>query len=137
MSEHRCVEMVMQKDGADCGVASLAMLLGKGYSDVRAMCQKNVGDIGMTNAQIHSAARKLGRKLKYHRGNKTFKLGIIKLERAVHDRPRTKEYHVAVFFYGVILNPADGLVWEPEALFAARRWKPIGIFVDVTPMEGA
>jgi hypothetical protein len=51
----------------------------------------------------------------------------------VHDKPRTKEYHVGVFFYGVILNPADGLIWEPEALFESRRWKPIGIFVDVTP----
>lgn len=133
MSEHLAIEMVMQKDMADCAVACLAMLFGRGYADVRAVCSKTVGTDGMTNRKIHTAARKLGRRLQYHRGQKEFKVGIIKLERTEHDRPRTKEYHVCVFFYGVILNPADGLTWEPGALFEARRWKPIGIFVDVTP----
>jgi hypothetical protein len=57
MSAHLAIEMVMQKSGTDCGAASLAMLFGRGYSDVRAVCNKNIEDVGMTNAHTVGRSR--------------------------------------------------------------------------------
>lgn len=130
MSERVTVDPVVQKDSGDCAVACLAMFLGVGYAEMRKRVHRNAGSEGMTDRQIINAARKFGCRLKFV-GAGDEALGILKLERAVEGKPRTMEYHVVMFMRGVIFNPADGLIWvDPDAFFKARRWRPLGVFVE-------
>lgn len=125
------VDPFPQKDGGDCAVAALAMYLGVGYQQVRAVCHKNVGTDGLTDRQILNTARKLKQPLRWtNDGDLSETIGILKVERPEHDNPKELEYHTVVLLKGVIYNPADGLIWtDIDAFFKARRWKPVGVFV--------
>lgn len=130
MSDRVTVDPIMQKDGGDCAVACLAMFLGVGYAEVRKVVHRKVGQDGLTDRQIINAAKKFGRTLRLV-GEWEDTIGILKVERPVHDAPKTIEYHVVMFINGVVYNPADGLIWESvEALKAHRRWSPVGVFIE-------
>ncbi len=117
------IEPVVMKDATDCGVAALAMLLNKPYVQVYQVAQTEAADVrkGLFNTDAIRIAAKLGVTLKAKRNpddlsEATGLLAVKKLKKRLE--------HFAVLFQGVLINPADGLIWNVEAYLARGQWKP-------------
>jgi ABC-type bacteriocin/lantibiotic exporters, contain an N-terminal double-glycine peptidase domain len=134
------IEPVNMKDSADCGVACLAMLLGKSYGAVCEALPKRrrnaiVGEEGLNLRQMKLLATKLGSRLRYIHTQTEFhadSVGILCLCRpADPSKPTGKtEGHYVVYAKETLYNPAEGLWWlDPETFLKTRRWEVEGILV--------
>ena len=126
MGSPAIIEPVMQKDIYDCGVASLAMLLGLPYSEVR----KAASDIykerlkeGLDTRSMIRIAKELGHVLKsvpYPNPDLEPQTGIL----GTYD-------HYVMLFEGVVYNPADGLLYDVDTYLASRkRVKPMRLLIS-------
>lgn len=131
------IEVVVQKDIADCGVAALAMLTGKSYGEVMAVVPARTrGDLskkGISVAQLRKYAKALGCPLRYVKdGDLSNVVGILDLQRYAEEGNPRKGYegHLAIVAKGVVINPNDGGIWtDIDAFFKTRRWAPLGVLV--------
>lgn len=129
------IEPCSQKDIADCGVAALAMLTGKGYAAVMDTIPKRwkVGSDGMSRRQMTTTAKRLACPIRFIKdGDLAGVVGILDLQRYAEESNPAAGYegHWAVVAKGVVINPADGMVWtDIDAFFKTRRWMPLGVYV--------
>lgn len=115
------IEPIFQKDGGDCGLAAVAMLLGKPYREVSEMALKvfrrPVHKEGMDNRQIKALCKKFGIDLCTTTLNRHMDLsddsGILAISK--------KNPHYAVLFEGVVVDPANSLLYTPESYLASHK----------------
>lgn len=107
--------------GNDCAIAALAMFTGRPYAEVAEVA---VGVAprafvrGMWCSEIQRAAKRLGITLKQaRRFNLEEDSGVLCV-----DHPDGA--HAVVLFHGLIINSADGQVWEPEAYLIKEKAQP-------------
>lgn len=111
------------------------MLSGKSYGEVAAVIpqRSKVGSVGMSVPQLRKYAKALGVRLRYVKdGDLSNVVGILDLQRYAEEGNPRKGYegHYAIVAKGVVINPADGMVWtDIDAFFKTRRWAPLGVLV--------
>jgi hypothetical protein len=135
----RTIELVMQRNGADCGPACLAMLLNVPYATVVEALPKRgraraLRDEGYSTMQLARAATRLGRKTRYINQGEVFEtVGILSLQRPVDPtKPTgTHEGHFVLQLKDTLYNPADGLIWtDIESFLKTRRWEVLGVIIN-------
>lgn len=132
-------EPTPQKDIADCGIACLRMLTGLSYAQVSAAfsSRARIAKLGATARQIRRAARMLGFPLRYVKAttpgfDAAEWVGMVDLQRPVDAAVPVGEWegHFVMGVYGVVYNPADGMVWtDVESFCRTRRWDVVGVYV--------
>lgn len=106
----------------DCALAALAMALGEEYHRVRDAAAKSVKgfEIGLTASEMVRVARRLKRPLRrvVMRGKELpdDEVGVLVVGRG-------RDYHAVLLFHGIIYDPSDGVVWEPETFLDSGRWR--------------
>lgn len=114
------IEPIAQKTNADCAIAALAML-GHPYrvvSDVARTRAPRPHDLGLWASDIVWIATQLRLPLKKCRAHQWPEDGV-----GLWMLDGKHAAHVVVAFHGVLIDPADGLVWLPEAFLATRNWR--------------
>ncbi len=125
------VECIVQKNIADCGIAALAMILGQPYrkvSDVaRGLCI-DPHTIGMDGHDINRVAARFKAKFKLH-----MMMHTAVAIRVLEDSPtglltvvrgrQNKDAHLVAMFQGVVINPADALIWDLDTYVLHGKWK--------------
>lgn len=132
------VELVIQHSAGDCGLATLAMYLGKPYEDVllAAVSKKapnpHIG--GMMTRQIVRAAKRLGTRFILRRSwdieNDCGLLTVEKLER----KPDEFAQHLVLLKWGLIFD-TDGTVWEPDLYMTQHGFRPVSLLVEEDESE--
>lgn len=126
------LEPIIQKDIADCAIAALAMALGRSYREVSEIAQlvgKRPHSRGLHTTEIDRIARHFGASFKRQRVvTNEDATGLLVLERG--RRPK-REFHIAALFQGVVINPADGLVWDFDTFLVRGEWKAKAILERV------
>ena len=124
------LELIAQKDIADCGIAALAMLLNRPYvevSEAALALTTKPHKHGLWTSEIQRIAKRLGIVLARHKVLSEDATGLIILQRCTNGK---NEGHVAVLFQGVIVNPADGLIWDYAAYLARGKWR-LSAFLEI------
>lgn len=127
MSDPAAIEPLIQKDAADCGISALAMLLGKPYVEVFQVAEAvspKCAKRGLWNTELRRIAKRLGVTLKVVKPvpELTEATGIL-------DVQKPKQGHYALIFQGVLINPADGLIWDVDAFLARGKWTARALIV--------
>jgi ABC-type bacteriocin/lantibiotic exporter with double-glycine peptidase domain len=121
------IEPIIQKSSNDCCVACLAMLLGQPYKDVYQVATnlRMHVELGMTNQNMIRVAKEFGVVMKslpltsVHPFEAPYVTGIL-----------SHSNHAVILFENVVFNPADGLIYDPDAYIASRkRFKPARLLV--------
>lgn len=119
-----CVEPIVMKGDDDCAIASLAMLLGKPYSEVYSMARRR-RQAGLWSTDIRRIARRFGRQLtSYRQPLPQTPTGVLIVE-------RPSSAHAVLVFQGVVVNPADGLLWDFDAFLSQGNWRVRHLLTDV------
>jgi len=125
------LEPIVQKDIADCAIASLAMIIGVPYRDVseRALlvCTKPHKH-GMWETEITKVARNFGVTFK-KAASPEDTTGLLVV---VRGKGRSSECHITALFQGIVVNPADGLLWDLDTYLAQGRWSIAAVLERVT-----
>jgi len=115
----------MQIRPGDCAIAALAMLLGVPYrqvSNAALKIHKKIHTRGMRTKEMERVAKALGVTLA---GREIAEIddetGLLLLYRGRSDA------HVVLLFRGVVYDPADGCLWDPDAYCTTRNWKIAGL----------
>lgn len=121
------LEPIIQKASNDCGIACLAMLLGKPYATVSAAALsaiKRPHQNGLSTREIVALARTLGARLaKAHHGvDLADETGLLLVEYPDGD------LHFCVLFEGIVVNPADGLLYVPDVYVSSRKARVTGLW---------
>jgi hypothetical protein len=120
MTEPVVIEPQMQKDIWDCGVACLAMLLGRSYQEVRA-CIRFKAPAGMSVYEIRRVAKTLGHPLVFSKIVDHEDIGILILE-------REDDAHVVLFAKGTLYNPAQGEWWtDVDSYLKRSNYRIVGL----------
>ena len=127
MATPAIIELIIQKDIGDCAIAALAMVLGIPYAEV---CHTALelypasSSAGLTTRQMLAVTRKLGRNLQ------SIPIQEVQLdaETGILDVRIKRRYHAVVLFEGVVVNPADGLIYNLDTYLAARKATPSRFF---------
>lgn len=128
------IQVVVQQTHADCGVCCLAMLLGRPYSDIFMHSPQQVKlarKKGLTEGSLTRLAKKVGVKLSHRRvtdDDLDEATGILFLgatKKGVDD-------HAVVMFNGTLIDPSDGLLWDPSVYFRRFSFVPESLFEIVS-----
>ncbi len=116
------IRVVVQRHPADCGVATLAMLLGVSYEDALvalAAEEPAVLTRGVFTKHLEAAAQKLGfrlrRRRRYSIDDDT---GLLNLSSR-----KWRTDHVVVLREGLVIE-TDGTIWDAGEYLAALKAKP-------------
>lgn len=113
MTHPVCLEPIVQKTDADCGIAALAMLLNKPYRQVSAAAIKlapRPHKAGLWTSEIIAIAKALGvtlKRTKWDEDSADDATGILVVAHKKHA-------HVVCLFLGIVVNPSNGLLYERE-----------------------
>ena len=117
------IQPIIQLTTADCGVAALAMLLGKPYAQVARSLLKThpkAKSEGMWTGEMITVAKRYKTLLKVRSPKVLFErddlTGLI-----------TTTDHVAVLFQGVVIDPNDGQVWDLETWISTNDHKVVEV----------
>ena len=128
-----CLEVIVQKTGADCAVAALAMLAGRPYravSDAARTVAPTAHSRGLYTTQILTIAESIGFPLKAIARPASFlKVSVVDHTGILTVR-RKKDDHAVVLFQGVIVDPMNGMVWDFETFLAQGPWVVNGFLVE-------
>lgn len=123
------------RDEGDCALAALAMLTGAPYPTVSRVALKTVRRrphaTGLWAGEVMKIAKALKtplRRLKL-RGKLPSTLddeatGILLVQRGDGS-------HAVVLFQGVVINPADGLIWDLDTYLTEGEWTPHELLVPI------
>jgi len=115
------LEPIIQKTLTDCGLAALAMVLGRPYRDLSemaaAICPR-VRTSGIYMTDIARLAAAFGAKFKRE---KTLMDGVTGLLVVVRGRGQKRQAHITALFQGVVVDPTDGLLWDYDT-YLAQGW---------------
>lgn len=135
------LDVIYQKDAGDCSLAAVAMFTGRTYGAVSRAAIKRFGESaklhreGLYTWQITWLLNHLNCRVKRWPAKSINGLdlssatGLIDLQR----RNRTRHGHVAVLFQGVLVNPADGMIWDLDTFLTrhperSRHWRVVGFW---------
>lgn len=132
--KRRGVKVVAQKHGWDCGVSSLAMLLGLPYGDVAAAARALWGSTkpskrGLGIYHLEQIAKHLGRKLTrvYRRRDYLAgRTGILGL----NGGSMCWAGHWVVLKAGAIVDPDGGEVWDALEYVKKYKARPATLLVE-------
>jgi ABC-type bacteriocin/lantibiotic exporter with double-glycine peptidase domain len=119
------VKLVLQRAPFDCGVAALASLIEMQYEDVyvavAAVETKRRGKSGLNLAQMIRAARRLGVRLVRKAVPSLDDDEGLLVVNWLAPHPHPIDAHLVVLGYGVIADPADGLVLPADEYLTRER----------------
>lgn len=108
------ITVVVQRAAADCGVAALAMILGKTYEEILVACgydNPRVLTDGLWTSELIRIALAFGQPLRRRRKfDLETDFGLLRLSD-----------HVVVLKNGLIIDPADGSVWDVDVYLATNK----------------
>ena len=120
MPSPEVIEPIIQKEDSDCGVAVVAMLLQKPYREVSEVALKTFKhrphSNGLELRQIRSLLKKFGVSpisLAPNDVDLTEETGILSITKKIP--------HVVLLFEGVIVDPANGLLYSIDAYCAEQK----------------
>ena len=118
-------EPIMQKEGGDCVIASLAMILGLPYQEVSKKALELFAKPHETGLSVRDTQR-LIRSLT-GRVFESVKAAELDLEdeTGVLFVMLPHVYHAVVLFEGSVFNPTDGLMWNRHAYLATKKARPV------------
>ena len=122
------IEPVVQKNVGDCVLASLSMIFGIPYQEVSTVALSHYPDCahqGLSTRQTMVIVKALGRTLQ---SIKVPDAHTLEGETGLLDIRMGRLYHTVVLFQGVVLNPADGLVYDLDTFLASRHAIPTRFF---------
>jgi peptidase C39-like protein len=127
------VELILQRGKGDCGIAALAMLLGRSYEDVFAVAitksLRNPHQTGMYTRQLQAAAKRLGSKLRLKRTwDIESSVGLLTVEK-VNRQADDFAQHLVLLKFGLIFD-TDGTIWEPADYMEQQGFRPVSILVE-------
>jgi ABC-type bacteriocin/lantibiotic exporter with double-glycine peptidase domain len=110
------MRLVLQRANGDCGIAALATLLDAAYEDIylaAAAVDSRHGKSGLRQRDMVAIAKILGVRLKRKRSaiNLACDEGILDVKWI---KKRTYAGHYVVLGNGVIVDPSDGRIADPE-----------------------
>lgn len=120
MAAPAVIDPIMQKEGGDCVIASIAMISGIAYSEVSKKALELWPDPHHTGLTVREAQRLI----KVLVG---FMYDSIKPPADLDDETGVlfvklpDSYHAVALFEGAIFNPADGLLWNRHAYLATKK----------------
>lgn len=124
MTVPHVVAPVMQRTSHSCGVAALAMLLGKPIEVVMPVAltvRPKLHTRGMWLKDLIATAAALGVKLRRRHPRELNEDSVAVL----FMRPKAGAAgHFVLSFQGVIVDPATGLVWDDDAFRQASKMRP-------------
>lgn len=128
------VNLVLQQERGDCGIAAFAMLTGQKYADVlcAAVSTKypKPHNSGMLSRQLHALARKFGLVLELRRAwNMDEDAGLLSVERTT-PKPDKFLQHMVLLKWGLVFD-TDGTVWEPDVYLAQHGYRSLSLLVVV------
>ena len=109
------LQVCIQREDSDCGIAALAMYLGHSYEDVlRAVTvsDRRQGKTGLWTKTMQRVAKRLGHKLRVRHVTDLDAYGILRLPD-----------HAVVLRSGLVIN-TDGTVWEADSFLSSRKLRP-------------
>jgi ABC-type bacteriocin/lantibiotic exporter with double-glycine peptidase domain len=116
------IEPVIQKEDGDCALAAVAMLIQKPYRLVSEaalkMFRKRPHETGLELRQMRALMRKFGvesQSLSPTDLDLSEETGILSISK--------KNPHVVLLFQGVIVDPANGLLYDIDAYCADQKAK--------------
>ena len=126
------IELIPQRDKGDCGIAALAMFLGKSYEDVFAKaitkCHPKPHVTGMYTRQLKDVAKRLGVTLSLKRSwDLETDCGLLSVEK-IDKKDDEFPQHILLLRFGLLFD-TDTTVWEPDAYFAVNSYRPISLLV--------
>lgn len=133
--KRRGVRVVAQRKPYDCGVAALAMLIGRPYGDVAALVRELVEPAklrrrGTTIADLSAIAGRLGASLRpVHRARgylEAHGAGILGMIGGQMDRAG----HWVVWKAGAVVDPDGGEVWALEDYLRRFRCRSTVLLVE-------
>lgn len=117
------LNVIPQRNGMDCGIACVAMLLGVTYEKAL-LAFGDCLDAGAKTRQIQAAARKLGSPLTLRRAfdleNDTGLLAV--------RSPKWKNDHLVVLREGLVID-TDATLWEPAVFLSAYEARALSLLV--------
>ncbi len=127
------IEPMTQKDQGDCGIAALAMILQKPYRDVSEIALKLIRRPHKTGLYITDAFRiaaKFGIEMRQLPDPRLQEeaTGLLNVRRG---KGKKAEAHMAAMFQGVVIDPADGLLWDLDTYLLQGKWKITAILERV------
>ena len=135
MKRGRGVKVVSQKRDWDCGVASLAMLLGVPYGDVSAACRTLWGTTmpsrrGLGIYHLELLAEQLGRSLRRVYRKKDYLAGQTGVL-GMNGGSMCWAGHWVVLKAGAIVDPDGAEVWAVDEYVKATKSRPATLLVEV------
>ena len=127
------MRLVTQRANGDCGVAALASLLEQSYEDVyiaaASVDRKTRGRSGICFPALMAIGKKLGASFLLKRRHHDEDEGLLAV---TWEKPHTHPYdaHLVVLAYGVIADPADGIVL-PVDEYLSRHRATAGSFLEL------
>lgn len=133
MSSLPFVNMILQRGKADCGIAALAMYLGKDYEEVLIAASKssrrNPLSSGMYSDHLIATAKRFKTTLVLHRSwDLESTCGLLTVEK-VEPGPDDFAQHLVLLKFGLIFD-TDGTIWSPDDYFELQKFRPVSIFVE-------
>jgi hypothetical protein len=132
--KRRGLTVIRQKRDWDCGVASLAMLLGLPYGDVSAACRTLWGTTmpsrrGLGLYHLEELGAMLGHPLKRVYKSAGYELGRTGVL-GMNGGTMCWAGHWVVLKAGAIVDPDDGKVWDALDYFKATKARPATLLVE-------
>lgn len=118
MSVPAVILPAIQRSDMDCGMICLAMLADRPYQEVRDEALKAIPNLhtrGMFASELRRIGQRLGLRMVKRVAWTDDEVGVLDVT-----LPRGGR-HFVVFFQGILINPADGLVWDASAYASTRR----------------
>lgn len=112
------ISVVWQRAKTDCSVACLAMIANVSYEEaLLAIGQKRVLKGGIQLKGVLTAAKKLGKNLKFHRAiDPETDTGILGVK-----SPKWDYEHLVILHNGSVIDPQDKTVWDYETYLAGNE----------------
>lgn len=125
MAAPAVIEPIMQKDASDCVLAALAMVAAVPYKDVSRKALELWPTPHTTGLSVRDAQRLLKALLGHQWLSVAPKDANLEEETGVLFVKLTNGYHAVALFEGVVINPADGLIWNLPTYLATKKGHPI------------
>ena len=129
------IDPIVQRTGADCALAALAMAAGLPYrtvSDAALKVVKKPHTHGLYISDMRRVMRSLGYTIRSVKPEKVVEFGCGVM---VVEFPKGERHCVAVY-HELLVDPINGLIWEPDAYYQDSRASPARGLIIGEPIRG-
>jgi ABC-type bacteriocin/lantibiotic exporter with double-glycine peptidase domain len=125
------IDPIVQKSGYDCALAALAMASTLPYSKVSEAALKVCKEPharGMWTSEMRKVMRRVGYRIRVVRPHLLMEHGcgvmIVRLGK--------RDQHCVTIYHDLLVDPQNGLIWEPDAYYRTTRSRPLsGLILEV------